>query len=67
MKKILFAIVLALVPAVAEATTVTAFFSHEVQPPYGMTKMCVYTYLGNYHSITIKRFSLCPLTIQVEQ
>lgn len=41
----------------------TAFFQYEQIT--GLTKQCVYDYLGNRYTITISAVSLCPLTIQV--
>ena len=42
----------------------TAFFVREVQTG-GMTKQCVYDYLGSQYVITVSAASLCPLTIEV--
>lgn len=41
----------------------TAFFKYEINDN-GMTKICVYEYLGNLRSITIKSYQFCPYTIQ---
>ena len=40
----------------------TAFFQYEVNTG-GMTKQCVYDYLGSVYTITVSSVSLCPLTI----
>ena len=42
-----------------------AFFKYEIEQ--GMTKLCVYDYLGNIHSITVKSYQICPISIQVER
>lgn len=42
----------------------TAFFKYEI-PTGGMTKQCVYDYLGSTYTRTISSVALCPLTIQV--
>lgn len=41
----------------------TAFFKYQVEQ--GLTKLCVYDYIGNIHSITVKSYQICPITIQV--
>lgn len=41
----------------------TAFFKYEVQQ--GLTKLCVYDYIGNIHSITLKSYQVCPVSITV--
>lgn len=41
----------------------TAFFKYERQT--GMTKQCVYDYLGSEYTITVKSYKICPLTINV--
>ena len=41
----------------------TAFFQYERST--GMTKQCVYDYLGSSYTITIQSHQLCPLTINV--
>lgn len=41
----------------------TAFFKYENTT--GMTKQCVYDYLGSAYTITLKSYELCPITIQV--
>ena len=46
------------------AYAATAFFKYEYVK--GMTKICVYDYLGSAYAITIKSYELCPLTIQVK-
>lgn len=60
MKKLLIGLLL--LPSLAYAAT--AYFSHEVRTG-GMTKQCVYTYLGSTYVITISAIKLCPLTIEV--
>ena len=55
---------LALMLTASTATAGTAFFVREVQTG-GMTKQCVYNYLGNTVVITVPTVSLCPLSIQV--
>jgi hypothetical protein len=42
----------------------TAFFVREVNTG-GMTKQCVYDYLGSTYVITIDSIRLCPLSIEV--
>ena len=42
----------------------TAFFVREIDTG-GMTKQCVYDYLGSTYVITISSVRLCPLTIEV--
>lgn len=41
----------------------TAFFKYEIEQ--GLTKLCVYDYIGNIHSITLKSYQICPISIQV--
>lgn len=41
----------------------TAFFKYERTT--GMTKQCVYDYLGSEYVITLQSIQLCPLSIQV--
>lgn len=41
----------------------TAYFKYERTT--GMTKQCVYEYLGNEYTKTIRATELCPLSIQV--
>ena len=60
MKKLLLALVL--VTATAHAGT--AFFVREINTG-GMTKQCVYDYLGNTYVITVPAVSMCPMNIQV--
>ena len=60
MKAFIFATLVVLSSA---AQAGTAFFKYEIEQ--GMTKLCVYDYLGNIHSITVKSYQLCPLSIQV--
>ena len=45
------------------ATAGTAFLVREYTT--GMTKQCVYDYLGSQYVITISAVQLCPLTIEV--
>jgi hypothetical protein len=40
------------------------FFVREVQTG-GMTKQCVYDYLGSEYVVTVSAVSLCPLSIRV--
>jgi hypothetical protein len=55
---------LALLMAAQSASAGTAFFVREIQTG-GMTKQCVYDYLGNTIIITVPLVSICPLSIQV--
>jgi hypothetical protein len=57
----LLTIVLLLTSAAALAGT--AFFKYERTT--GMTKQCVYDYLGSEYTITLRCIDLCPLTIEV--
>lgn len=57
----LLTIVLLLTSAAAFAGT--AFFKYERTT--GMTKQCVYDYLGSEYTITLRSIDLCPLTIEV--
>jgi len=41
----------------------TAFLTGEITQ--GMTKICIYEYLGSVYSVTKKSYELCPLTIEV--
>ena len=59
MKKLLYLLIL--LPFSAHAGI--AFFKYEI--PGGMTKICVYDYLGSDYAITIKSYEMCPLTIRV--
>ena len=61
MKKIL---TFSLLLLAGSAYAATAYFSHEIDTG-GMTKQCVYTYLGNTYTITVKSYQLCPMSIQV--
>jgi hypothetical protein len=56
-------IVVALMCATAAYASGTAFFKYERVT--GMTKQCVYDYLGSEVTVTQPAVSLCPLTIQV--
>lgn len=42
----------------------TAFFKYEINDG-GLTKVCIYDYIGNTHSLTVKSYQICPITIQV--
>lgn len=59
MKKLILALMLISTTAMAG----TAFLKYERDT--GMTKQCVYDYLGSDYVITIKSYKLCPLTINV--
>ncbi len=61
MKKTI-AILLALIAG--QAIAGTAFFKYERTT--GMTKQCVYDYLGSEYTITVSSVALCPLSIQVD-
>lgn len=61
MKKI--ALVLGLM-ATFTAYAGIAFFKYEIAGD-GLTKVCVYDHIGNLHSITIKSYQNCPISIQV--
>jgi hypothetical protein len=61
MKKLIVMIAAALLSASAFAGT--AFLKYERVT--GMTKQCVYDYLGNEYTKTIRSTELCPLTIRV--
>lgn len=61
MKK--FAFVVGLMLASVSAHAGTAFLKYERVT--GMTKQCVYDYLGNEYTRTISSTELCPLTIRV--
>lgn len=62
MKKL---IALMIVTASATAFAGTAFLKYERIT--GMTKQCVYDYLGNEYTRTIRSSELCPLSIQVSR
>lgn len=62
MKKLIALIVLT---ASATAFAGTAFLKYERVT--GMTKQCVYDYLGNEYTRTISSTELCPLSIQVSR
>lgn len=49
----------------ASAFAATAFLKYERQS--GMTKQCVYDYLGSEYTRTIQSYQLCPQTIQVNR
>jgi predicted ABC-type sugar transport system permease subunit len=61
MKKLIVIAAAALVSASAFAGT--AYLKYERTT--GMTKQCVYEYLGNEYTKTIRSTELCPLSIQV--
>lgn len=56
---------IALIALTASATAFagTAYLKYERTT--GMTKQCVYEYLGNEYTKTIRATELCPLSIQV--
>lgn len=56
---------IALIALTASATTFagTAFLKYERVT--GMTKQCVYDYLGNEYTRTMRSTDLCPLSIEV--
>jgi hypothetical protein len=56
-------IVLMAALASASAFAGTAFLKYERVT--GMTKQCVYDYLGNEYTRTMRSTELCPLSIQV--
>lgn len=58
-------IVLAALTMSASAFAATAFLKYERVS--GMTKQCVYDYLGSEYTRTIRSHELCPQTIQVNR
>lgn len=60
MRKLIALIVLT---ASATAFAGTAYLKHERVT--GMTKQCVYDYLGNEYTRTVRSSELCPLSIKV--
>ena len=56
-------LLVALMLAASVAHAGTAFLVGEVDT--GMTKQCIYDYLGSQVAITISASSICPITIQV--
>jgi len=48
----------------APAWAGTAFFQYEIDTG-GMTKQCVYDYLGSTYTITVSTVAMCPMSIQV--
>lgn len=60
MKKLIALIVLT---ASATAFAGTAYLKYERVT--GMTKQCVYDYLGNEYTRTVRSSELCPLSIKV--
>ena len=61
MKKLIVMLAAALLSASAFAGT--AYLKYERVT--GMTKQCVYDYLGNEYTKTIRSTELCPLSIRV--
>lgn len=61
--RILMVGILMLVTSVADAD---AFLDHEVNTG-GMTKQCIYDYLGSTYIVTINAVGLCPMSIPVPQ
>lgn len=55
---------LAILLGASAAFAGSAFFQYEVNTG-GMTKQCVYDYLGSTYTITVSSVSMCPLTIPV--
>jgi hypothetical protein len=49
---------------ISTAMAGTAFFVREIQTG-GMTKQCVYNYLGNEYVQTVSVATMCPLSMQV--
>jgi hypothetical protein len=64
MKRIIATLVLITAVASQAMAGGTAFFVREVQTG-GMTKQCVYDYLGSEYVVTVSTVSLCPLSIRV--
>jgi len=56
-------LLIAMTLAAGTAYAGTAFLQYERET--GMTKQCVYDYLGDEYTITINVVKLCPLTIRV--
>lgn len=48
----------------AAAMAGNAFFVRE-ESTGGMTKQCVYDYLGSTYTITVSNVAMCPLTLPV--
>ena len=61
MKKFILMIAVSILSASAFAGT--AYLKYERVT--GMTKQCVYDYLGNEYTKTIRSTELCPLSIRV--
>lgn len=57
------AIAILLLGAAYTASAGIAFFQYEYTT--GMTKQCVYDYLGSKYTLTLSSVSLCPLTLEV--
>jgi hypothetical protein len=64
MKRIIAALILLTALASQAFAGGTAFFVRQVQTG-GMTKQCVYDYLGSEYVITVSTVALCPLSIRV--
>ena len=64
MKTLITSLVLITSISAVAAQAGTAFFSHEIETG-GMTKQCVYDYLGSTYVITISSVKLCPMSINV--
>jgi hypothetical protein len=62
MKTLIFFV---LILAMAKVFAGTAFFAYEDNTG-GMTKQCVYDYLGSTYTITISSVASCPLSIPVK-
>jgi len=62
MKTLIF---LAAVLLAMKAFAGTALFDHE-EDTGGMTKQCVYDYLGSTYTITVSNVTICPLSIPVK-
>lgn len=58
-----FIVMIAAAVLSASAYAGTAYFKYERIT--GMTKQCVYDYLGNEYTRTMRSSELCPLTIRV--
>lgn len=60
MKRLTLILALLATPAFAG----TAFFQYEINSN-GMTKICMYDYLGSPYALTVSSVAICPLSIQV--
>lgn len=56
-------LILAALLAASVAHAGTAFFQYERIT--GLTKQCVYDYLGSEYTITLQSYQVCPITITV--